>query len=200
MIAMTNKPMLSIELRALLERLLSHDFAEECQECGIGYSDAWSELSALLDADKVNSREMGLMQYVDAHPIKSAKTDLVECDACPTSGGCVSVCMKAPKTAAQHQGHAIPQWLRDHFSAIEDEAMKLGGCGVFTQMRTKVQAYFEMVRGEPIYQVMYRGDGGGGWCDAEKASYDMKVPHPKHWQARIVYAEQPAPVADKAHD
>lgn len=46
---MTNKPILSVELRALLERLLSHDFAEECQECGIGYSDAWGELRALLD-------------------------------------------------------------------------------------------------------------------------------------------------------
>lgn len=109
---MSNKPMLSVELRVLLERLLSHDFAEECQECGIGYSDAWSELRALLDADKVNSREMGLMQYVDAHPIKSAKTDLVECDACPTSGGCVSVCMKAPKTAAQHQGEPVAYQIR----------------------------------------------------------------------------------------
>lgn len=48
---MTNKPMLSVELRALLERLLSHDFAEECQECGIGYSDAWGELRALLDKE-----------------------------------------------------------------------------------------------------------------------------------------------------
>ena len=27
---------------------------------------------ALLDADKVNNRQMGLMQFVDAHPIKSA--------------------------------------------------------------------------------------------------------------------------------
>lgn len=33
-----------------------------------------------------------------------AKPDLVECDACPTSGGCVSVCVKAPKPAAQPQG------------------------------------------------------------------------------------------------
>ena len=48
---MTNKPMLSVELRALIERLLSHDFAEECQECGIGYSDAWGELRALLDKE-----------------------------------------------------------------------------------------------------------------------------------------------------
>lgn len=52
---MTNKPMLSVDLRALLERLLSHDFAEECQECGIGYSDAWSELRALLDNPVVES-------------------------------------------------------------------------------------------------------------------------------------------------
>jgi hypothetical protein len=50
-------------------------------------------------------------------------------------------------------------------------------------------------QGEPIYQVMYRGDGGGGWSDVEKDSYDMKMPHPKHWRTRIVYAEQTAPVA-----
>jgi len=50
-------------------------------------------------------------------------------------------------------------------------------------------------QGEPIYQVQYRGDGGGGWSDAEKASYDAKVPHPDHWMTRIVYASQPAPVS-----
>jgi cobalamin-dependent methionine synthase I len=50
-------------------------------------------------------------------------------------------------------------------------------------------------QGEPIYQVMYRGDGGGGWCDADKESFDMKVPHPKHWKVRIVYTSQPAPVS-----
>lgn len=43
-------------------------------------------------------------------------------------------------------GHAIPQWLRERFSAVEDEAMQMGGCAVFTQMRTSVQAYFEMLR------------------------------------------------------
>ena len=47
----------------------------------------------------------------------------------------------------------------------------------------------------PIYQVQYLGDGGGGWSDAEKDSYDAKVPHPKHWMTRIVYASPPAPVA-----
>ena len=50
-------------------------------------------------------------------------------------------------------------------------------------------------QGEPIYQVMYLGDGGGGWSDAEKDSYDVKVLHPKHWRTRKLYAEQPAPVA-----
>ena len=58
---MTNKPMLSVELRALLERLLSHDFAEECQECGIGYSDAWGELRALLD------KEVDMDSYASKH-------------------------------------------------------------------------------------------------------------------------------------
>lgn len=123
---MTNKPMLSVELRALL-----NNCADYMEGSASGKVQLWhKELRALLD--------------------KPAKVDLVECDACPASGGCVSICMKAPKPAAQYQGHAIPQWLRNHFSWIEDDAMKLGGCGVFTQMRTKVQAYFEMVRGEPM--------------------------------------------------
>ena len=65
-------------------------------------------------------------------------------------------------------------------------------CREVQALRNKLAA---QPQGEPIYQVMYRGDGGGGWCDAEKDSYDMKVPHPKHWRTRIVYAEQPAPVA-----
>ena len=45
-----------------------------------------------------------------------------------------------------------------------------------------------VVLDEPIYQVEYRGDGGGGWVDVDKESYDMKLPHPKHWRTRIVYA------------
>lgn len=54
------------------------------QLTGMEHGQAFRELRALLDAP--------------------AKLDLVECDACPTSGGCVSVCMKAPKPAAQPQG------------------------------------------------------------------------------------------------
>ena len=44
--------------RELLERVLTHDFAEDCQECGIGQSDAWKELRALLDAP-INVRSYG---------------------------------------------------------------------------------------------------------------------------------------------
>ena len=33
---------------------------------------AATKLRALLDADKVNSRQMGLMQFVEAHPLKPA--------------------------------------------------------------------------------------------------------------------------------
>lgn len=43
-------------------------------------------------------------------------------------------------------GHAIPQWLRDQFDVIELQVRKMGAEAVFTQMRTKVQAYFEMLR------------------------------------------------------
>lgn len=43
-------------------------------------------------------------------------------------------------------GHAIPQWLRDQFDAIEPQVRKMGAEAVFTQMRTKVQAYFELLR------------------------------------------------------
>lgn len=43
-------------------------------------------------------------------------------------------------------GHAIPKWLRVQFDAIELDTRKMGAEAVFTQMRTKVQAYFEMLR------------------------------------------------------
>ncbi|EPM55908.1 hypothetical protein A264_21789 [Pseudomonas syringae pv. actinidiae ICMP 19071] len=39
--------------------------------------------------------------------------------------------------------HPIPDWLRSQFSRIEDEVQELGPCGVFTQMRTVTQTYFE---------------------------------------------------------
>ena len=68
------------ELRALLERIVEEPRDVDAQ---VSRQAAVDELRALLDAP--------------------AKLDLVECDACPTSGGCVSVCMKAPKPAAQPQ-------------------------------------------------------------------------------------------------
>ncbi|KPX44843.1 Uncharacterized protein ALO68_03889 [Pseudomonas syringae pv. helianthi] len=45
--------------------------------------------------------------------------------------------------------HPIPDWLRSQFSRIEDEVQKLGPCGVFTQMRTVTQTYFEQAAAAP---------------------------------------------------
>ncbi|MEE5085106.1 hypothetical protein V2J74_10075 [Pseudomonas alliivorans] len=45
--------------------------------------------------------------------------------------------------------HPIPDWLRSQFSRIEDEVHKLGPCGVFTQMRTVTQTYFEQAAAAP---------------------------------------------------
>ena len=45
--------------------------------------------------------------------------------------------------------HPIPDWLRSQFSRIEDEVQKLGPCGVFTQMRTVTQTYFEQQAAAP---------------------------------------------------
>ncbi|MCQ9472303.1 MULTISPECIES: hypothetical protein [Pseudomonas] len=45
--------------------------------------------------------------------------------------------------------HPIPDWLRSQFSRIEDEVRKLGPCGVFTQMRTVTQTYFEHAAAAP---------------------------------------------------
>lgn len=51
-------------LRRTLDRALNG--------CGLEKTEALKELRALLDRDKVNNRQMGLMQFVEAHPIKPA--------------------------------------------------------------------------------------------------------------------------------
>ena len=129
---MTNKPMLSVELRELLGKAASlleiHSDRPSLETC------VADDLRALL------------------HKSSTCAESQVEPDAWKRDMDYRPEELGSPETepVAQYQGHAIPQWLRNHFSWIEDEAMKLGGCGVFTQMRTKVQAYFEMVRGEPM--------------------------------------------------
>lgn len=147
---MTNKPMLSVELRALLERVateanytLGFTSASNYDECRA----AVDELRALLDK-----------------PVQAPTADLL--------------------LASAHS-----------YVKVAGETQNIA-----RHLQSRIERYFDgdpvsQQEGEPIYQVMYRGDGGGGWCDAEKDSYDMKAPHPKHWQTRIVYAEQPAPVA-----
>lgn len=62
---MTNNPTIDGVSRELLERILHGCmFTLSRQQYG--------ELRALLDADKVNNREIGLMQFVEAHPIAPA--------------------------------------------------------------------------------------------------------------------------------
>lgn len=41
-------------------------------------------------------KEVTELRAALADPVPPAGVDLVECDACPTSGGCVGKCMKAP--------------------------------------------------------------------------------------------------------
>ena len=57
--------------RKLLTSLLA--WLERANErIGDGDIAEYVELRALLDADKVNNRQMGLVQFVEAHPIKPA--------------------------------------------------------------------------------------------------------------------------------
>lgn len=88
--------------RELLEKLV-----EPGMESGITDAE-WDELRALLDAP--------------------AKLDLIECDACPTSGGCVSVCMKAPKPAAQPQGEPVAYQRKSKIAGSEWHY--INGCDV----------------------------------------------------------------------
>lgn len=54
-------------------RELLENFASYSEGSASGEVQLWvKKLRALLDADKVNNRQMGLMQYVEAHPIKPA--------------------------------------------------------------------------------------------------------------------------------
>lgn len=55
--------------------------------------------------------------------------------------------------------HPIPHWLRTQFDRLELEAPKLGSMGMFTQMRTKVQAYFMRFADEPVALVDEADDG-----------------------------------------
>jgi len=64
---MTNKQTIDGVSRDAILWLLKHN-PVLCLKSGLDTP----ELRALFDAEKVNSREMGLMQYVEAHPIKPA--------------------------------------------------------------------------------------------------------------------------------
>lgn len=125
---MTNKPMLSVEMRALLERLLSHDFAEECQECGIGCSDAWGELRALLD------KEVDMDSDASKHqgdPVAGHCTHPQGCKSCSWCG------FKAEQTApvADHtQCEECKGWgyHENHYEGGGTECGECGGSGKAT--------------------------------------------------------------------
>ena len=106
---MTNKPMLSVELRALLERVVAHDFAEYCQECGIGQSETWKELRALLDKPVLESQYEGMTQE-QAQAVSDGVDEILN-----------------GKPAAQHQGETVAQ------SEFEPDAICLESDGCPTE-------------------------------------------------------------------
>ncbi|MEW5700294.1 hypothetical protein [Pseudomonas synxantha] len=71
--------------RSLLQSL----YTDTVQQWGVG-GNAAGQLRALLDADKVNNRQMGLMQFVEAHPIKPAGqpqgVPVHQCQSCKGRG------------------------------------------------------------------------------------------------------------------
>lgn len=50
-------------------------------------------------------------------------------------------------------------------------------------------------RQEPIYQVRYLGDGGGGWIDVERDEFNSDNLGISNYQTRTLYTSPPAPVA-----
>ena len=90
---------------------------------------------------------------------------------------------------AVRHNNVMPDWLKERFSEIEDDAMSLSGCSVFTQMRTKAQVYFEMTGRErsPVACVIAFREGVK---EPEILSWNQ-MPVGEH----LLYAEQPAPVA-----
>lgn len=112
--------------------------------------------------------------------------------------------------------HPIPQSLRDDFSLIEDEAMRLGGSGVFTQMRTVTQSYFEWLRsqapvvythGRVLRQAAEQELDGMHWsvpCSPKESSYfdtpvyAHRVPNSQEPTLKDVYTA--AEVASYTHE
>lgn len=117
-------------------------------------------------------------------------------DAC-TGNGCAYLesgngapvqSVQAPVT-----GHAIPQWLRDQFDHIELNINDMRAPGVFTQMRTKVQAYFEIRRsiergqaGRKLYEAL--ANGAVARVNVERPGNIEWLVHPAPANATELYA------------
>lgn len=74
-----------------------------------------------------------------------------------------------------------PEYLFDHRDALDELRALLAAPAIERQA-------------EPIYQVRYLGDGGGGWFDMDKGEFDRDKNH-KNYHSRTVFASLPAPVA-----
>lgn len=75
--------------------------------------------------------------------------------------------------------HSIPKWLRERFDEIELEAFKSSGMSVFTQMRTKVQAYFD---GLQCTQCRTEEDICSACLDAERKKFESTYLYPQERQ------------------
>lgn len=84
------------------------------------------------------------------------------------------------------------------------ECMGTGGIEQMSTCRVcngsgKIAAPVVERQDDPIYQVRYLGEGGGGWVDVEKDEFDRDKAH-KNYHTRTVFASPPAPVAVDLND
>lgn len=156
---------------------------EEDGHRGCGYFD---RLSSLLDAKKVNNREMGLVQFVEAHPIAPA----VERQPIKNASE-VAYNLQAENAALQS---AIAQ-LQARIAELESDEpewstmqQRLGDENA--QLRNRI-AELESGRGEVIYQV---SDGVSGWRDVDRIKFTACQLDPEEYECRALYTAPPAPV------
>lgn len=166
---MTNQTIDGVPRKLLTSLLAWLERANERN--GDGDIAEYVELRALLDADKVNNRQMGLVQFVEAHPIKpAAQPQGVQ--VAILSGPDDSVCWTQDNT---------PKELRKQVVLIE--------YADFLRLQ-----YLASGAVEPIYQT--RWNRLGEWEEWKTVSCEQyQRSEGRLFERRIVYAEQPAPVS-----
>lgn len=140
--------------------------------------------------------------------IDGVSRELVECDACPSSGGCVKTCMKSapaverqePKTSQvpvlramavnYRNGHSWDFLDGEVVSKAADEITALQS--TIAQLQARVQE-LESGRGDVIHQV--RTHGSDVWEDISGESLELCQCQPEEYEIRKLYTDPPAPVA-----